>query len=143
MKFSIVSEYASFIVLENDAEYRRWKVDRRNAVRVKRDREAQQRVRDELERLRAEAAAQLGPQKSETQFVDANDQPQDSPSVSQPARPSVPRNQSRTSRDISVPGFSQGGGGGAGGGAIDPITGLIALGLGGAVAASRRRKRKR
>ena len=32
--FSIASEYASFIVLENDAEYQRWKIDRRNVTRV-------------------------------------------------------------------------------------------------------------
>jgi Ca-activated chloride channel family protein len=28
--YSIVSEYTSFLVLENDAEYRRWKIERRN-----------------------------------------------------------------------------------------------------------------
>ncbi len=29
--YSIATEYTSFIVLENDAEYRRWKIERRNA----------------------------------------------------------------------------------------------------------------
>ena len=61
--YSIVSEYASFIVLENDSEYKRWQIDRRNATRVVRDRVAQQKVRDALERLRQQTVAQLGPQR--------------------------------------------------------------------------------
>ena len=43
--YSIVSEYASFIVLENDAEYQRWKIERKNLNRIERDRLAQARVR--------------------------------------------------------------------------------------------------
>ena len=35
--FSIVSEYASFIVLENDSEYQRWSIERRNLNRVQRE----------------------------------------------------------------------------------------------------------
>ena len=35
-EFSIVSEYASFIVLENDAEYQRWNIERRNLARFAR-----------------------------------------------------------------------------------------------------------
>ncbi|NJL26995.1 MAG: DNA polymerase I [Thermoanaerobaculia bacterium] len=49
--FSVVTEYTSFLVLENDTEYQRWKIDRRNALRLERDRRKQQRVRSELEAL--------------------------------------------------------------------------------------------
>ena len=52
--YSIVSEYASFIVLENDAEYRRWAIERRNASRIERDRAAQAAVRTKLEELFAQ-----------------------------------------------------------------------------------------
>ena len=59
--YSIASEYASFIVLENDAEYQRWKIERRNATRVQRDRGAQLAVRERLEALRRQTAQQIGP----------------------------------------------------------------------------------
>ena len=36
--YSIVTPFTSFIVLENDGEYQRWRIDRRNALRVDRDR---------------------------------------------------------------------------------------------------------
>ena len=60
-QFSIVSEYASFIVLENDAEYQRWNIERRNLARSSRDRAAQRRVNQQLDRLREQAMANLGP----------------------------------------------------------------------------------
>ena len=50
--FSIATEYTSFIVLENDAEYERWKIDRRNALRIVRDRSGRERVQRQLTRLR-------------------------------------------------------------------------------------------
>ena len=59
--YSIASQYASFIVLENDTEYRRWKIARRNATRVQRDRQAQLAVREGLAQLRHDTAQQLGP----------------------------------------------------------------------------------
>jgi hypothetical protein len=59
--YSIVTEYTSFLVLENDQEYQRWQIKRRNALRISRDREAQQRLRNELETLRDQAAANIGP----------------------------------------------------------------------------------
>lgn len=136
--YSIVSEYASFIVLENDAEYRRWKIDRRNASRIQRDRAAEVAVRQRLERMRADAAQKIGPASAD----DAK------PTAAQPARPTANANpqptQTRTttnsapqrprSRDI---GF----GGGGGGGAIDPISGTIVLSLGawGLIASRKRR----
>jgi hypothetical protein len=36
--YSIATEYTSFLVLENDGEYQRWKIDQRNALRIARDR---------------------------------------------------------------------------------------------------------
>lgn len=63
--FSIVTEHTSFLVLENDAEYQRWQIQRRNALRIERDRRAQARaqarVRDELDRIRDKTLAGLGP----------------------------------------------------------------------------------
>ncbi len=60
--YSIVTEYTSFLVLENDDEYRRWKIERRNADRTGRDRAAQARREAELETLRRKAMADIGPQ---------------------------------------------------------------------------------
>ncbi|MCX7049235.1 MAG: VIT and VWA domain-containing protein [Candidatus Sumerlaeota bacterium] len=59
--YSIVTEYTSFLVLENDAEYSRWKIERRNALRVERDRTAQDRLRKQFEEMRMKALANLGP----------------------------------------------------------------------------------
>ena len=141
--FSIASQYASFIVLENDAEYRRWKIDRRNATRVVRDRAAQARVRDALRDLSEQSVARNMPRPLQ-------DGPQPNQFAAQrpatQAAPPAPRRQPapRTNRDLVLPNAGPGnvgGGGGGGGGAIDPITGVVALGLGGAAAVSRRRKR--
>lgn len=60
--YSIVSEYASFLVLENDAEYKRWKIDRKNALRIKRDRRSRQRTLDELSNLRQKVDQNIGPE---------------------------------------------------------------------------------
>jgi len=128
--YSIVSEYASFIVLENDTEYKRWKIDRRNAVRIGRDRDAQQRVRAELESLRASKSAQLGPRNKPAKRAQT---------VANRTRPSVAPRDTSTNRNISVPNVRRS----RGGGAIDPLSGLIALSLGGAAAVSRLRKRSK
>lgn len=61
-QFSIVTEYTSFLVLENDAEYQRWKIERRNLDRVGRDREAQAKLHAQLDTIRNKAMADLGPQ---------------------------------------------------------------------------------
>ena len=60
-EFSIVTEYTSFLVLENDAEYRRWKIERKNANRMQRDRRAQSAVRTELASIRKRAMSDIGP----------------------------------------------------------------------------------
>jgi Ca-activated chloride channel family protein len=146
--YSIVSPYASFLVLENDAEYQRWKIDRRNAVRIQGDRAAQEQVRKELARLREQAIANLGPQPA------ANSNPTTAATPSVPADtgttpPAAPNPtevaatpNSSNSRDLQLPSFG-GGGGGGGGGAIDPLTGTLALALAGAAAAAARRRNRR
>jgi len=60
--FSIVTEYTSFLVLENDAEYQRWKIDRKNRDRLDRDRSAQDRRQSALDEIRNRASADIGPQ---------------------------------------------------------------------------------
>ncbi|MBN1419338.1 MAG: VWA domain-containing protein [Planctomycetes bacterium] len=60
--YSIAGEYTSFLVLENDAEYKRWKIERRNALRIGRDRASQERLAEKLRQMRDEALAALGPQ---------------------------------------------------------------------------------
>jgi Ca-activated chloride channel family protein len=60
--FSIVTQYTSFLVLENDGEYKRWKIDRRNSRRLSRDRAAQTRRHEMLNAIRTKAQANIGPQ---------------------------------------------------------------------------------
>jgi Ca-activated chloride channel family protein len=115
--FSIVTEYTSFLVLENDAEYKRWQIERRNALRVERDRAHQAEVRAELERLRNKASADIGPgavkPEEPTRIARNTTNPQ-------PATPSQPRQQRRQSRGMD---FDLGGGG-----ALDPTSvGLCVL----------------
>lgn len=59
--YSIVTEYTSFLVLENDQEFKRWKIERRNRDRIGRDRTAQKKLRDELDAIRNKAVTDLGP----------------------------------------------------------------------------------
>lgn len=59
--YSIVTEYTSFLVLENDAEYQRWKIERRNEDRTTRDRSSQDRTRNRLAAIRDKAVATIGP----------------------------------------------------------------------------------
>ena len=63
--YSIATEYTSFLVLENNAEYKRWKIKRRNRSRTDRDRASQQVLRKELDQLRAESFSKLGPQQGD------------------------------------------------------------------------------
>ena len=135
--YSIVSEYASFIVLENDAEYSRWSIQRRNATRTTRDRKALANIREELERLRNESLAKLGPQT--TTLVSTNDTESNTSETTsrQPISQSQPPTTKSRPGDLNIK-TSVGGGGG---GAIDPITGFIAAGfVGASTFAARRRK---
>lgn len=119
--FSIVTEYTSFLVLENDAEYQRWKIERRNALRLERDRRKQQRVREELEGLRRKTTEALGPAPERNLAAaepamtpGATRRIQATPAV----QPDPPRGQRRS--------FDLGGGG-----ALDPAYAVLALALGG------------
>ncbi len=118
--YSIVTEYTSFIVLENDAEYQRWNIERRNALRIKRDRAAQATVREAFARLQDEAARKVGP--APDPVADASPKPAVR-DVSAPQREAQPMPRRDRSRDFRLP--TQGGGGGA----IDPILLLGILGL--------------
>jgi Ca-activated chloride channel family protein len=145
--YSIVSEYASFIVLENDAEYQRWKIERKNLNRIERDRQAQARVREQLEAIRNESLTKLGPGAGDAAQAAAKIPQQVMPAVETavPSQPSVSLplpNQSPNVRpnrgfDLNLPSIN----GGGGGGAIDPISAAIGLGLAGAGALSARRRK--
>jgi Ca-activated chloride channel family protein len=118
--YSIVTEYTSFLVLENDAEYQRWRLERRNALRMPRDR-AQARALDaQLASIRNKVPENLGP---------TTDLPGRTPSLTVQGRNSVSAQSAPVSSGRS-----------SGGGAIDPVTGTMALGLG-ALALLRRRQR--
>jgi Ca-activated chloride channel family protein len=118
--YSIATEYTSFIVLENDAEYARWKIDRKNLLRLARDRKQQEVVRSELEALRDKALTSVGPKPADLELASAEHadvtQTPQTPSngapvqpVSQPATSSGPR-----SRDLNfAPSSPSGGGGGS------------------------------
>jgi len=120
--YSIASEYASFIVLENDAEYQRWRIERRNAARVERDERALAAVRDRLEAMRRKAEQQAGPVDPEARPSPAPQPPAASqaPTVqqTQASRP-VPAQ----SRGFDLPAPRRSGGGGA----IDPLSGIVLL----------------
>jgi Ca-activated chloride channel family protein len=128
--FSIVSEYASFIVLENDAEYQRWKIERRNLSRIERDRQAQTRVQVAMENMRNESLAKLGPQQADASTQVATNLPQ--PAVSSPP---IPTSGPNNGFDLNLPT------GESGGGAIDPLSAAIGLGLASAAAAAAKRRK--
>jgi Ca-activated chloride channel family protein len=136
--YSIASQYASFLVLENDAEFQRWKIERRNVNRTKRDLVAHAALRQRLEQLRDQAAAQqaraLPETSTETAALD------NSPAL--PVSNGSPAPDARPSPAFQSPASSRNGGGGGGGGAIDPLSAAIAAGLAGAAWAASRRKSK-
>jgi Ca-activated chloride channel family protein len=131
--YSIVTEYTSFLVLENDAEYKRWKIDRRNALRIDRDRVAQKKVTDELQQLRDAATDAIGPGAIEkianTQVAQSTPTP-NTPGVQAPARNDSP--QSPRNRDFDLPRIG-------GGGAWEPL-GVTLLVIGGVGAVALRRR---
>lgn len=143
--YSIVSPYASMLVLENDGEYKRWKIEQRNAVRVKRDRKSREIVQQELAQLRRKAGEGFELQREE-KLVSTQTRPSAPSTSSAPAnrpaqanRPSPSGPASRPGRGIDLD-FGVGGGGGA----IDPVTVIVTIGsLGAAAAARRRRNRNR
>lgn len=133
--YSIASEYTSFIVLENDAEYQRWKIERRNALRLARDRESREALNQELARLRDQATQALGPDEPAAERGKGGDQAEPMRISSRPAEADPDAAQRRRSRgvDIDMPG---------GGGALDPVSAALALGVGGGALAGWYRRRK-
>jgi hypothetical protein len=123
--FSIVTEYTSFLVLENDAEYQRWQIQRRNALRIERDRRAQARVRDELDRIRDKTLAGLGPEAVEKR-ASVTPVPAAPPNTAPAPTPAPQRNRG----DVDL----------GGGGALDPFSVGLALLLATASLAASRRK---
>ncbi len=126
--YSIATEYTSFLVLENDAEYQRWKIEQRNAVRMKRDRDSQARVELALEKLRDNATADLGPAGAEHAKASEASAPVATPMADPAARPrsatpapAVKETSHNRSLDFSVPSMG-------GGGAFDLKSALILIG---------------
>ena len=111
--YSIVTEYTSFLVLENDAEYQRWKLDRRNALRVERDRKRQGELDAQLAAMRRGVPDGLGTADGARNVATP---------VAQAPTAQVPRFGSPAPAPDP-------GSGGSGGGAFDPVTGGLALGL--------------
>ena len=133
--FSIASEYTSFIVLENDGEYQRWKIERRNALRTSRDRAGQQRVREQLTALRQKATDQLASSAgagTPTDFALQQTPATQQPRANQPTQAPGTRTARRQAVDLDR---SFGGGG-----ALDPLSVGLAVGLGGLVVAARRKR---
>jgi hypothetical protein len=146
--YSIVSPYASMLVLENNDEYKRWKIEQRNATRIERDRQSRSSIQQKLADLRRRGSEAFEIERAEKLTSTSTDPQPPSPSNANPtlgpstaSSPSVPQQaeappQSNRGADLDV-GFS-----GGGGGAVDPLTALVALGTaGGAAIAGRRRKR--
>jgi len=111
--FSIVTEYTSFLVLENDAEYQRWKIARKNLETIGRDRQVHAKRREQLDAIRNKALADLGPQavvpaagKAPVQMASAAqamNRPMPAPAAQTQSSPQV---EHRQSSDIHVPGSS-------------------------------------
>lgn len=144
--YSIVSQYASMLVLENNAEYKRWKIDQKNAVRIARDRKTRANLQEQLARMRQSTRDQFTPDNG-SKLTSAR-KPASKPTSSPAGQPATNRTTtapatpaSRPSRSVDLD-FAPSGGGGGGGGAIDPITALLALSGAGAAGLARRRRRK-
>jgi Ca-activated chloride channel family protein len=129
--YSIVTEYTSFLVLENDAEFQRWKIVRNNSLRNDRDRQAQQTVRAQFDLIRKKAMADLGPQPERKEMAMAHPVPRPpgtSSSQPQPQRPPTPPPPQQSS--------GQGFNFSPGSGPVGPVTVLL-------LAAASRLKRRR
>jgi len=109
--YSIVTPYTSFLVLENDGEYKRWQIERRNLLRMENDRMAKVKRQQQLELIKKKAVADIGPQDPARVNQVVNDSTNDlrfacrtpvrntqsaSPDKS-PSRPGPERHQSRDS----------------------------------------------
>jgi Ca-activated chloride channel family protein len=128
--YSIATEYTSFIVLENDAEYKRWKIARKNVSRLDRDRAAQKQVAQQLEDMRRQATDAIGPTLASSEQPAGLSSPT-SPTPADARSPQEVSNESPRNRDLNIGGGSKGGGS-SGGGAVDPVSGMILAGAAGA-----------
>jgi Ca-activated chloride channel family protein len=137
--YSIVTQYTSFIVLENDAEYQRWQIQRKNSTRIQRDRDAQQVLSTELETLRNKAASDVGPETAEKPAAIPTITPTAPVTIDPPSSPPVSTNPPTQLRQQNSTDLDIGGKPGAGGGAIDPISGAIILAFGGIAFVNRRK----
>ena len=112
--YSIVTEYTSFLVLENDTEFKRWNIARKNALRNDRDRKAQELVRKNLDSIRNKAMADLGPQENGVvKFAQAQTPSANTPAASTPTQTGT-RDASSSSRNLNI-------GGGGGSGPVGPL----------------------
>ncbi len=126
--FSIATEYTSFLVLENDAEYRRWKIERRNALLLARDQTALAERRAGIEALRQKPAAGLGPEALSGGGPAANVSPANAARPASTAPPQAASRNNGRSADIHW---------GSGSGAVGPLFAAAAAWL------ARRRRRPR
>lgn len=139
--YSIVSPYASMLVLENNAEYKRWKIEQRNATRIERDRRSRASVQEKLTQMRRRGGEPFATDRAEklvsTQKTSrsATPAPTAQPQSSRPSSSPTPRPSRGVDLTISSPS-------GGGGGAIDPVTALLSLGAAGSAALAHRRKRR-
>ncbi len=132
--YSIATELTSFIVLENDAEYRRWKIERRNVLRIGRDRAAQTEVDASLANVRRRSVEGLGPATRKTTRAEKTPAGVRSPSSLPVARSPLPsRSPSAPTPGSSGRPFFSGGGGG--GGPVGPLLVVLVAWV------SRRRRR--
>ena len=131
--YSIVTKRTSFLVLENDAEYRRWKIERKNVRRLARDRVTERALVARFKEIRDKADPTIGPNavRRAPRLVRANN----------PA--AVPQSSVPTSRLPDRPRRSRSPFDRIGGGAFDPLTAGIAACVGVVYVLSRRRRRQR
>jgi len=125
--YSIVSEYTSFLVLENDQEFKRWNIERKNLLRMSRDSKAIATTREKMETLRKSSAENLGPtsdkksqeniQSDESPIIDNNNNINNS-------NPVVDKNQNQKRVRSNSRDFFGGGGGGSG-----PVAPIVLLGV--------------
>ena len=116
----------------------RWKINRRNMLRIERDRRTQDQLAANLEAIRSKAKADIGPAVEPVKLASAAVDPlapavqstSPAPAQGAPANNNPPVR--RQSRDLDT--------GRGGGGAIDPISGAIVLSLGALAATSLRRR---
>ena len=124
--YSIASEYTSFLVLENDGEFQRWKIARTNMRRIDTDRRALASVEREFEKMRNKALASLGPEAVGAPAQKASGR--STPSTVQTTSPAQPQQvaslpppeRTRSGGNISF-------GGGGGSGPVGPAFVLLAV----------------